>query len=248
MARGDSFLLDRLHPQGATEAGIYASSFRLLDAFNMVGFLFAGFLLPYIARHKDDRESVDSVMIACRNLLLLFTFISASFIIWAPWFVNSILYHQTNEYREWVLRLTIMNLPFLALIHIYGTALTATGHIKTYFRITIFFAIINFCANILLAGRYGAIACAAIACCTQLLFALTIIYFSLKKTRAPIQWFSLGKIVLAAIIFCLILGITGKYGWNPVFSGMIALLLTGLILLFTGTISIGRILKTVTEN
>ena len=50
--------LRRLHEDGAAEAGIYAAGFRLLDAFNMVGFLMAGFLLPFISRHWPDLKQI----------------------------------------------------------------------------------------------------------------------------------------------------------------------------------------------
>src|SRR5438034_143562 len=48
--RLDGFLLERLHSNGAHEAGIYASAFRLLDASNMVGYLIASFFMPFVAR------------------------------------------------------------------------------------------------------------------------------------------------------------------------------------------------------
>ena len=44
--RLDGLMIEQLLPDGATEAGLYASAYRLYEAANMVGFLFAGLLLP----------------------------------------------------------------------------------------------------------------------------------------------------------------------------------------------------------
>ena len=51
--RFDGFLLERLHPNGAYEAGVYAAAYRLLDAGSMVGYLAASFLVPFVARNKS---------------------------------------------------------------------------------------------------------------------------------------------------------------------------------------------------
>ena len=41
-SRTDSVILERLHPDGKTETGIYAQGFRLLDALYMFGMIFVG--------------------------------------------------------------------------------------------------------------------------------------------------------------------------------------------------------------
>jgi O-antigen/teichoic acid export membrane protein len=248
MARGDSFLLERLHPQGATEAGIYASSFRLLDAVNMVGFLFAGFLLPYISRHQNDKENIHSTLLSCRNLLLLYVLMSVAFVIAVPGFVNIVLYHHTNPYSEFVLGFTVLSLPSLAFIHIYGTALTASGNIQFFLRISLVFAMINFVLNLFFVGRYGAMGCAIIACSTQLLYAIVTMYFSHKKTGAPLNLVPLLEIVVAALAFWAIVKGAEYLDWNIVVVAVIAGLFISYVLFIREKISLREILKSVTEN
>ena len=48
--RMDTLLLERLLPDGAMQAGIYAQAFRFFEAFNMFGYLLAGLLLPMFSR------------------------------------------------------------------------------------------------------------------------------------------------------------------------------------------------------
>ncbi|MFN2337169.1 MAG: oligosaccharide flippase family protein, partial [Bacteroidales bacterium] len=48
--RIDAVLIERLLPDGAREAGIYAQAFRLFDAFAMIPVMFGGLLLPIMSR------------------------------------------------------------------------------------------------------------------------------------------------------------------------------------------------------
>ncbi|HRF79769.1 MAG TPA: hypothetical protein PL070_06755, partial [Flavobacteriales bacterium] len=48
--RIDTLMLERLLPDGAVQAGIYAQAFRFFEAFNMLGYLMAGLLLPMFSR------------------------------------------------------------------------------------------------------------------------------------------------------------------------------------------------------
>jgi O-antigen/teichoic acid export membrane protein len=69
--RLDGFLLERLYANGAYEAVIYASAFRLLDAGNMIGFLAASFLVPFIARNQNNHLLLQKTKLFLRHALLL---------------------------------------------------------------------------------------------------------------------------------------------------------------------------------
>src|SRR5258705_293503 len=82
----DCFLLERINPNGAYEAGVYAAAYRLLDASNMIGYLFASFLLPFIAKQWSEQKDIEAVILQSRHLLLMFsiTIITIIFFL-APW-------------------------------------------------------------------------------------------------------------------------------------------------------------------
>jgi hypothetical protein len=48
--RTDTVMLERMLPDGALQAGIYQQGFRFFEAFNMLGYLMAGLLLPMFSR------------------------------------------------------------------------------------------------------------------------------------------------------------------------------------------------------
>jgi O-antigen/teichoic acid export membrane protein len=160
--RADGFLLGRLHHDGAHEAGVYAAGFRLLDAFNMAGFLVAGFLLPFIARHWPDRTQVAQVLLACRHLLMF----------GASWIAALAL----------VMALVLQTLPAIGLVHIYGTTLTATRNIRPFLLASFLFAFLSLCLNLVLIPAYGAMACAAIAVVVQFFYAAALMYLTHRGT------------------------------------------------------------------
>jgi len=51
-------MIERMLIDGETEAGIYASAYRLLDAVSVLGILFAGLLLPMSSRLLKERQSI----------------------------------------------------------------------------------------------------------------------------------------------------------------------------------------------
>src|SRR5215510_11554543 len=102
--RTDGFLLERIHPNGAYEAGIYAAAYRLLVASNMVGYLIASFFMPFIARLWSENQPLEKAILQTRHLQLMFAVtISVIAIMLAPW-LQKILYHRDDGYSIKVLQ------------------------------------------------------------------------------------------------------------------------------------------------
>src|SRR5690606_10212102 len=59
--RTDSIMIEQLLPNGKQEAALYAQGFRFLEAFNMIGFLFAGLLLPIFAKMIAQKEDLSAL-------------------------------------------------------------------------------------------------------------------------------------------------------------------------------------------
>ena len=68
--RIDTVMLERMLPDGAIQSGIYAAAYRLLDASNMIAFLFSGLLLPMFARMLKFKESVEDLVMLSFTLLI----------------------------------------------------------------------------------------------------------------------------------------------------------------------------------
>lgn len=207
LARSDGYLLERLHQDGPREAGIYAMGFRLLDSFNMVGFLFAGFLLPYIARRWADRQEVTKVMLICRHFLLFTGTMAVAFVAAKSEWTTRLLYHDGSAYPAEVIVLSLACLPFLSITHVHGTLLTAVQEIRLFLRISWVFALASIVLNLVFIRHYGALGCALVALFTQATYAFTILVASQRRTGVTVHARSLlvvlacGIAMYAAMIF-----------------------------------------------
>lgn len=248
MTRSDGFLLERLHAAGATEAGVYAAGFRLLDAFNMVGFLMAGFLLPYISRHWPNLNRFSPVLLACRHLLMLGSLFVAAFALAAPEYISALLYSREDKHTVDIIQIILLALPALSLIHIYGTTLTATRNIHTFIRISLFFSLATVLLNFYFIPQFGAKGCAIIAVSAQSLYALTVIYFARKKTGISL-WLSFLPVYLAIGIICFaIIRITVELEGPVLLSALIAATVISLLFFFKSGISFQQIKKLLMEK
>jgi O-antigen/teichoic acid export membrane protein len=182
-ARSDAFLLERLHPAGEYEAGIYAAAYRLLDAANICGYLVASFLLPYLARQWNDQGSVNAILLQCRHLLLMLavSLVAVTFTM-APW-IERVLYDHPDAYAADILRWCLPAIAGYYLTHIYGTVLTATGRIADFCYIVLAGWILNLALNMSLIPTWGAKGCCIAALGSQFSVGLALIIYSQQKMR-----------------------------------------------------------------
>lgn len=172
-SRLDAFLLERMHSNGAYEAGVYAKAFRLLDAANMAGYLTAGFMLPYLSKHLQDPGIKQFITRVLNILMLLAIFISSVSIVFPEW-IDQLLYHQADAYTSLVISLCIPVIVFYYWVHVFGSILTASGLVKQFAIITSFFVVLNFALNLFFVSRFGAQGCAIIALGSQFLYCVVI--------------------------------------------------------------------------
>ncbi len=180
--RLDGFLLERLHPQGALEAGRYAGAYRLLDAANMAGFLLASFLLSYVARHQQLLSRANEAVLFIRHfLLLLSTGITVLVLLFSPW-IQNLLYHDQSPDAATIIMYCLPVLTGYSLVQVYGTVLTATGHIRTFCMIVAGALLINTTLNLLWIPSMGALGSCYAALISHTTCGITCMLVARKKT------------------------------------------------------------------
>jgi O-antigen/teichoic acid export membrane protein len=200
--RLDGFLLERIHKNGAYEAGIYAGAYRLLDAANMTGYLFASFLLPYIAKQWSEKKEIQTVILTSRHLLLMFSVtIAITVFFLAPW-IQQILYHHNDLKATGILQCCIPALIGYSLVQIYGTVMTASGHIIPFCYITLLAVTINIILNLLLIPSLGAKGCCIAALASQWFCGITAMVYVKQKSGITIHLCSLLIHIFIAVILC----------------------------------------------
>jgi O-antigen/teichoic acid export membrane protein len=191
------FLLERLHVNGAYEAGIYASAFRITDAGNMVGYLVASFLVPFAARNLKQTSLLGTTVLQLRwNLMLLGGFAVVFTIIYSKELVR-LLYNYEEPFQSQVLILSVWSLPALYFIHIYSSLLTAKGSFNSLILIIAGGVVLNVLMNIVLIPAYGARACGWAALGSLSFSAIACYFIATYKLKLAL---AISSIVVAVLI------------------------------------------------
>jgi O-antigen/teichoic acid export membrane protein len=168
--RLDIVLLEWLLPDGRHEAGIYAAAFRLLDAFNAIGLLSAGLLLPMFSSllKQRDLKTLESLLQTSFQLI----WAGSATLALACFFFQTELMHwlypetATPYYGE-VLAFVILTLVPFSGLFIYSTLLTANGSLKKMNFVFLLGIAINLSLNLLLIPEWKAVGAGIAALTTQ---------------------------------------------------------------------------------
>lgn len=221
--RIDSVLIERMLPNGKEQTGIYAQAFRLLDASNMIAYLFAVLLLPMFSRMLKLKEDVKPLVNMAAKLILI-PAVTLGVICWHyATDLMLLLYQEHTAQSGRILSLLMFSLIPMAGAYIIGTLLTANGNLKQLNTIALIGVISSVIINAILIPKLGAYG-AAITCLItqiiafslQLLVAVRLFNFTANSNLALL----LSPIILVVIV--------GYYAANlDWLIGAIALLATG---------------------
>lgn len=168
-SRIDGVMIERLLPEnGAHEAGIYASAYRLLDALNQFGYLFSVLLLPIFSRMLGKMQNIEALARASFTAIFIFAFICSMALSFFSIPVMHLLYHDATSYSSTILSLLIYSFPGTATVYIFGTLLTANGNLRELILISLAAVVLNFCLNLALIPMEQALGAAMAACITNL--------------------------------------------------------------------------------
>ncbi len=180
--RIDGVLIERmLGDEGAYEAGIYASAFRLLDALGILGFLFAGLLMPMFTRMLTDKNPIEPLLDMSYRLMLVFAAGSGIAFIFYRNEIMALLYDAGNVYTGSIFGWLMVSFICISLTYIYGSLLTAGGKIGLLNRISIAGFIINVVLNIILIPEYKALGSAMATVAAQILVLVAHIIMAGKQ-------------------------------------------------------------------
>jgi O-antigen/teichoic acid export membrane protein len=185
--RADGFMLERLSPLGAYDAGTYASAFRLNDAVNMAGYTMSAFLLPYIARAWTTKGNFIEALNLSRQFLILPAICLAAAAPFISQSINQLLYHGREAKTSEVINILFLCLPAYAIIQTHGTLLTASGNIKPFMMVSAIFAATLIIVDLFVLPVYGSFGAAWVAVGIQNCFALAIYILCWKRTGIGIR-------------------------------------------------------------
>ncbi|MDG2227587.1 MAG: polysaccharide biosynthesis C-terminal domain-containing protein [Flavobacteriales bacterium] len=249
--RSDSVMIERMLPNGARESAIYAQGFRFFEALNMIGFLFAGLLLPIFSKMLKAKESIEKIVYLSFKILLsgaiviglsCFTF-SKEIIEWRYQTSGIELIQSANAFG-------MLMICFISICttYIFGTLLTANGSLKSLNYMAFGGVLLNISLNLYLIPTKGAYGAAIASMITQVGTAVIQVILSFKILHLKIEWKSvLQTCCFVSIFACIISFLPDEnhyWYWN-----LGIFILSGIILsLTTGMFSIKNLLQILKER
>lgn len=205
--RFDAVMISKIlgNETGNEQAGIYASAFRLLDAVNMIAYLFSVLLLPMFAKLISDKAPFEWLVKLSYNLLLV---ISVTFAIISSFYsteIMNLLYVKHIDESAEVFRWLILGFIPISVTYVFGTLLTSNGSLKQLNIVATIGMVMNISLNLILIPQFKAAGSAYASIITQLVTAALqfvvakhIFNFEISlKTTLTSLFFILGVLLLA---------------------------------------------------
>jgi O-antigen/teichoic acid export membrane protein len=203
--RLDGVLVERLLPDGPAHAEVYAGAYRLLDAANMLGFLFASLLLPMFARLLGRGEPVRPLVSLSFKLIWAGSVTLAAAVCFGRReLIELMMPERASAYRWDTLGVLIWTFVPVSSTYIFATLLTAGQRLRQMNRFFIAAIVLDVALNLALVPRFQALGSAVVTLSTQTFIALCMIglaarHFDLRSGTAGVARIAgFGLLVVAA--------------------------------------------------
>lgn len=197
----DVVMIERLLDDGKYQAGAYGAGYRLLEAINMIGYLFSVLLLPMLSKLL-----VESVQKASSLAYFSFQLIMAgSLPIGISCFIFSeeimfLLYDEATIYWGEIMGLLILTFIAMSCTYIFVTLLTAHNSLTIMNKVFVFGCFLNVGLNLYLIPTQKAYGAAMATFFCQFLMAILVFLIAHYKLGMSIQW----KVILKILVFSVI--------------------------------------------
>lgn len=214
--RMDSIMIERILDDGGLESGIYEYGYRFLDAFNMVGYLFAALLLPMYASNIKDNKVINELIDIGLRMMVLVTFVGATAAITYRNEIMNWAHSEATPYYGEIMIYLMLSFISLSIAYIFGSLIVATNKLRNFNVLLFFGVVLNFCLNLYLIPYENALGAAKATFVTQTIMAIGQIILVLKSIKVKISLRLLLSIVVFGLLCALIFGSIYAYipiGW-----------------------------------
>lgn len=198
--RVDMVMIEQMLPDGAEQAGIYAQSYRILDAVSMFAYLFATLLLPMFSKMLKDNEPLGQF--TKFSFLLLITPVIV-FVVGCcaySYELMDLMYSDGVERSSEIFKVLIIGFIPISSSYIFGTLLTANNSMKVMNMMAACGMVFNIVFNAIFIPKYGALGAAIVSVVTQFLTGLIQIVLSIKYFKFHLPYVDMVKMVVFIVL------------------------------------------------
>ncbi len=191
--RIDSVMIERILPEGvgAYQSGTYASAYRLLDASNMIAYLFSVLLLPIFSKMIKQKEHVGEIVKLAIILLITPAIIVAMSCFAYRFEIMTLLYPQHGmesiisystrlNQSSYIFGLLMICFVAISTTYIFGSLLTANGNLRQLNIVAASGMVFNIGTNLILIPHFMAIGSAWASLATQFITAGLQMYLAIR--------------------------------------------------------------------
>jgi O-antigen/teichoic acid export membrane protein len=180
---------------GAYQAGVYAKAFRLLDAANMIAYLFSLQLLPVFSRMLKHKEKIEPLVKLAFTLIIT----PAIMVAVSSFFYSEELCTLINKTGESSSVFALLMSCFVAIsaTYIFGTLLTANGNLRQLNQMALLGICINITLNVILIPKFYAYGAAVSSLITQAITAIIQILLAVGIFKFRINT----RLIITLILF-----------------------------------------------
>jgi O-antigen/teichoic acid export membrane protein len=229
--RIDSVMLERLLADGKTEAGIYAQSFRILDAAGMFAFLFAGLLLPIFSRMIKQEDPLHDILGLSFKLIIVPALTLACLAVYYSQYIITWMYNEHMYYSSRIFPLLMFGFISISTTYIFGTLLTANGNLKELNILAGSALAMNVILNLIFIPRYQAFGAAISSLITQTFMAVAQVIVAVWKFKFQINWGLISNLISYTVII-FILGWFSRTYLKNWFAGALVLIVLAIVFAF----------------
>lgn len=194
--RIDTVMIERILDNGAEQSSIYASAYRLLDAANMIAYLFAGLLLPMFSKMIKERSRLDELVKLSFSLLI----VPSAIVALASYFYSTemmeLLYDKHTEESAEVFSILMFCFIPVSTTYIFGTLLTSNGNLRELNIMASLGMLFNILVNFVMIRRYEAVGAAFTSFVTQFLTAVFQVIMSQMVFRFKVNYGFLARLII----------------------------------------------------
>ncbi len=185
--RMDVILINKLLPDGDYQNGIYASTYRLLEAANMMAALVSMLLLPIFSKMLSGKDNMNPLVQFSTGIMIIpaFVFSLSCYIYRQP--IIELLNPNSTVYSASVFGWIILCFIPITTMYVYGTLLTANGNLRTLNILAGIALFINLILNYVLLQLWKLEGAAIAALCTQGFVGITNFYFGKKIVKLKFE-------------------------------------------------------------
>lgn len=221
--RLDGVMLKFLVDDDSVSAGIYASGFRIYDALNMIGYLFATLLLPMYAHTMQSKEQLHRLYDESLRLMITIAVIVSIGLFYFGGDILDLIYDHSGQEHYEVLKMLSLSFFSVSLSYIFGTMIAASAKLKIFNILLTAGVILNFGLNLYLIPIYLAEGAAIATLITQSLLLLGQIILVHRRFAFNIDYKMIGQLI--SIILVTIISFTLVKTYLPIhflFQGIIS--------------------------